>query len=245
MNYRISSLLALILASAVSSALAQSPGQTAPAAGGNGQLGVQVNRGTGPTPGREAKRWEPWSAMRTAAAPLLGWKVGIAAESFPHLTLAETLERTDALSLSNIEATSNQKVNDGVPKYVDYHLQPGEIQAIHDKLYALNIRMVAYRVPTLGPDEASMRKVFEFAREFKVETIVAQQKPPDLSLTDKLANEFGINVAVCGNLKAVLSALANHSNRLGVCGDTSAWLREGIKPIDALSQAKERLLVVG
>jgi type 1 glutamine amidotransferase/sugar phosphate isomerase/epimerase len=245
MNSRISSLLALILASAVSSALAQSPGQTATAASGNGQVGVQGNRGTGPTPGREATRWEPWSAMRTAAAPILGWKVGIAAESSPHLTLSETLERTDALSLSNIEASSNQQVNDGIPKDVDYHLQSGEMQAIHDKLFALNIRMVAYRIPTLGPDEASMRKVFEFARDLKVETIVSQQLPADLSLTDKLANEYGINVAVCGNLKALLAALASRSNRLGVCGDTGVWLREGIKPIDALSQVKERLLVVG
>jgi type 1 glutamine amidotransferase/sugar phosphate isomerase/epimerase len=245
MNSRISSLLALILATAVSAAMAQSQGQPATPTSGNAQLGVQGNRGTGPTPGREAKRWEPWSAMRTAAAPILGWKVGIAADSFPHLTLSETLERTDELSLSNIEATSNQKVNDGIPKDVDYRLKPGEIQAIHDKLFALNIRMVAYRVPILGPDEASMRKVFEFARDFKVETIVSTQSPADLSLTDKLANEFGINVAICGKLKVVLAALADHSKRLGVCGDTGVWLREGIKPIDALSQAKERLLVIG
>jgi type 1 glutamine amidotransferase/sugar phosphate isomerase/epimerase len=245
MNSRISSLLALILASAVPSALAQSPGQPATATGGNGQNGVQGNRGTGPTPGREAIRWEPWSAMRTAAAPLLGWKVGIAADSFPHLTLSETLDRTDALGLSNIEASSDQHVNDGIPKDVDYHLQTGEIQAIHDKLFVLNIRMVAYRVPTIGPDEASSRKIFEFAKDFKVETIVSQRMPQDLPLLDKLANEYGINVAVCGNLKSVLAALNDRSNHLGICGDTGVWLREGIKPIEALSQVKERLLVVG
>jgi type 1 glutamine amidotransferase/sugar phosphate isomerase/epimerase len=245
MNSGISSLLALILASAVPSALAQSPGQTATTASGSGQNGFQGNRGTGPTPGREAKRWEPWSAMRMAAAPLLGWKVGIAADSFPHLTLSETLERTDGLSLSNVEASSTQQVNDGIPKGVDYHLQPGEVQAIHDKLFALNIRMVAYRVPTVGSDEATMRKVFEFAREFKVETIVSERLPEDLPLTDTLANEYAINVAVCGDLKSVLAALADRSNRLGVCGDTGVWLRQGIKPIEALAQVKERLLVVG
>jgi type 1 glutamine amidotransferase/sugar phosphate isomerase/epimerase len=183
--------------------------------------------------------------MRTAAAPLLGWKVGTAADSFPHLTLFETLERTDELSLSNVEASSTQQVNDGIPKDVDYHLQPGEVQAIHDKLFALNIRMVAYRVPTVGSDEAAMRKVFEFAKEFKVETIVSERLPEDLPVTDKLANEYGINIAICGDLKSVLVALADRSNRLGVCGDTAVWLRQGIKPIDALAQVKERLLVVG
>jgi type 1 glutamine amidotransferase/sugar phosphate isomerase/epimerase len=245
MKSRTSSLLPLILASAVLSALAQSPGQPGTTTSGNDQNLLVGNRGTGLTSGREATRWEPWAAMRTAATPLLGWKVGITADSFPHLTLSETLERTDELSLANIEASSSKQVNDGIPKDVDYHLQPGEIQAIHDKLFALNIRMVAYRVPTIGTDEASMRKVFGFAKEFKVETIVSEQLPGELALTDKLANEYGINVAVCGNLKTVLSALADHSSRLGVCGDTDVWLREGIKPVEALAQAKERLFVVG
>jgi type 1 glutamine amidotransferase/sugar phosphate isomerase/epimerase len=235
----VSSLLALMLT--VPAALAQSPGQ--PAASGNG--GVQGNRGSGPQPGREAQRWEPWSAMRTAAGPLLGWKVGIAADSFPHLTLAETLERTDELSLSNIEASSSQRVNEGIPKNVDYHLQPGEIQAIHDKLFGLNIRMVAYRVPSIGPDEDSSRKVFEFAQEFKVETIVVERLPKDLALIDKLANEFEINVAFCGSLKSVLAAVQDRGKRLGLCGDTGVWLQAGIKPMEALSEAKDRLMVVG
>ncbi len=249
MSYRsFSSLLAMMLAAAVLSAPAQSPEQPGTAIHGNGHngfQGAQPGAPNAPRPGREAVRWEPWSAMRMAAAPILGWKVGIAAASFPHLTLSNTLERADALSLSYIEASSSQKVNEGVPKNVDYHLQSGEIQAIQDKLFALNIRMVAYRVPTLGPDEASSRKVFEFAKDFKVETIVAERMPEDLPLIDKLANEYGINVALCGNLKSVLAAVQDRSNRLGVCGDTGAWLQERIKPMEALSQVKGRLLVLG
>ncbi len=226
MSYRtLSSILVLILASAVPSALAQSPEQA--------------------KPGREAMRWEPWSAMRMAAAPILGWKVGIAADSFPHLTLSTTLERTDALSLSYIEASSSQKVSEGIPKNADNNLQPGEVPAIQDKLFALNIRMVAYKVPTLGPDEASSRKIFEFAKALNVETIVSERMPENLPLLDKLANEYGINVALCGNLKSVMAAIQDRSNRIGVCGDTGAWLQQGIKPTEALSQVKSRLLIVG
>ena len=238
MSYRtFSCLLALMLAAAVPSAGAQSPGQTA----------TREQRGgpNAPRPGREASRWEPWSAMRMAAAPILGWKVGIAAESFPHLTLSTTLERADALSVSYIEASSSQKVNEGIPKNVGYNLQPGEIQAIQDKLFALNIKMVAYRVPTIGPDEVSSRKVFEFAKDLEVETIVSERIPENLPLIDKLANQYGINVALCGNLKTGLAAIQVRTSRLGVCGDTGAWLQEGIKPLEALSQVKDRLLVLG
>jgi type 1 glutamine amidotransferase/sugar phosphate isomerase/epimerase len=183
--------------------------------------------------------------MRMAAGTVLGWKVGISADSFPHNTLFTTLVDADALKLSNIEASSSQKVDEAIPKNLDYNLQPGEIKGIQDKLFGLNIRIVAYRAPAIGQDEPSARKVFGFAKELKVETIVSEQMPGDLSLIDKLANEYGINVAFCGNLKSVLAAVQGHSNRLGVCGDTGAWLQEGLKPVEALSQLKERALVIG
>jgi hypothetical protein len=105
--------------------------------------------------------------------------------------------------------------------------------------------MVAYQVPAMGPDETSSRKLFGFAKDLKVETIVLERIPEDLSLVDKLANEYGLNVALCGNLKDVLAAVQGHSNRLGVCADTGVWLQEGRKPVETLSQIKERLLVVG
>ncbi len=98
--------------------------------------------------------------MRMAAGTVLGWKVGISANSFPHNTLFTTLADTDALKLSNIEASSSQKVDEGIPKNLDYNLQPGEIKAVQDKLFGLNIRIIAYRIPAIGQDEASARKIF-------------------------------------------------------------------------------------
>src|SRR5882757_4862269 len=112
MSYRIfSASLALILTSVVpSSALAQTPGQ---ATGQPTRLPGQP-----PLEGREATRWEPWSAMRMAAGTVLGWKVGISADSFPHQNLFTTLVDADALKLSNIEASSGQKVDARIPKNV-------------------------------------------------------------------------------------------------------------------------------
>ena len=78
-----------------------------------------------------------------------------------------------------------------------------------------------------------------------METIVSGRIPENIPLLDKLANEYGISIALCGNLKGVLAAIQGSSNRLGVCGDTGVWLQQGIKPIEALSEAKDRLLIVG
>ena len=183
---------------------------------------------TPPKRGFESKRWEPWSAMRMAAAPILGWKIGL---SVSHATLADQIDQADSLSLSYIEGSSNQKLSFEIPKNVDYNLAPGEIGALKDKLFAMAINMVAYRVPTIGPDEESSRKLFAFAKSIGVETIVSEHIPESLPLVDKLANEFEINVAICGDTQL---ALEQRSKRIGVCAAANA-----------LSQWKDRLLVVG
>lgn len=195
-------------------------------------------------PGTEATRWDAEANLRMSAASIFGWKVGLAASTFPSLSLFKTLEHADALSVSYLDASSLQKVNLTIPKRVDYNLQSGEIGAIREKLFALNIRMPAYDVPAMGQDEASIRKVFDFAKALRIETIVTTTMPSDLSLVDKIANEYAINVAIPGNLNTVLDALQGRSNRLGLCGDTGTWLEEGITPLTALSRAKDRLLVV-
>jgi type 1 glutamine amidotransferase/sugar phosphate isomerase/epimerase len=208
----------------------------------------QRNPRSGPAPnpmrGVESVRWDAEANLRMSATSLLGWKVGLAASTFPDLSFFTTLERTDALNVSNVEASSLQKVNIVIPKDVDDSLQAGEIQAIQQKLLALNLRMPGYDVPAIGQDEDSIRKLFDFAKALGVETIETNAMPNDLSLVDKIASEYAINVAIRGNLDTVLDALQGHSSRLGISGDTGAWLQAGITPLDALSKAKDRLLVV-
>src|SRR5262249_40494534 len=139
------------------------------------------------------------------------------------------------------EGNSTQKFNDEIPKNVDWNLQPGEINAVKERLNALSLAMTVYRVPSLENDA---RRIFEFAKSVGVETITSDQTPADLAAIDKLASEFAINVALCGNPKTVLAAVTNLSPRMGVCGDTAAWLKAGLKPIDVLSELKSRLLTI-
>ena len=180
----------------------------------------------GPVRGIESKRWEPWSSMLTAAAPLLGWTVAISTDNFPGSTFADAIAQADALGLANVEASAALNVDMAVPKRLDDNLQPGEIREVQDKLVEVNIRLAAYRVPTIGPDEESSRKLFAFAKELGVETIVSDHVPGGLASIDKLANEYAINVAFCGSPQTVLAAVDPYSKRLGACGDTGSWLRK-------------------
>ena len=199
-----------------------------------------------PPPGRgiASVRWEPWSAMRSAAAAILGWKIGVQESSLGRLSFYDAGAKVDLLGVGCFEGDSAQKFNEEIPKNVDWHLAPGEINAVKDRLNALSLSMTAYHVPIISPDEDAERKLFEFAKALGVETIVSEQMPAALSSIDKLAGEYGINVAVCGNPKSTLAAVSSLSPRMGVCGDTAVWAKSGVKPVDALPQLKTRLLVV-
>jgi type 1 glutamine amidotransferase len=182
--------------------------------------------------------------MRSAVTAIVGWKIGVEADSFRPLNFWDAGAKIDLLGVGYLEGASTQQFDEEIPKPVGDNLAPGEINAVRDRLNALSLAMTAYRVPTLGPAEDAARHLFEFAKSLGVETIVSDKLPDALPQIDKLAGEFAINVAICGNPKTVLAAVENLSPRMGVCGDTGAWTKAGIKPVDALTQLKARLLVV-
>ena len=190
----------------------------------------------GPVRGAESKRWEPWSAMRAAVTPILGWKLGIDTGSFPHLDLDHALKEIDALGVANVEISSTQKLDTEIPKYVDYHLFPGERNAIRDKLTLLNLAAMAYHVPAIDADPDTVRKLFEFAKSLNVGTIVSDRIPNDLALVDQLASQYAINVAIGGNAQAVSAALNGRSKHMGIFADSGS--------VKTLEQVKDRLLVL-
>src|SRR4051812_25433565 len=86
----------------------------APAGQGRGAPPGQPGQGRGganavPGRGSASVRWEPWSAMRTGVSTVLGWQVGIAAETLHDLTFFNAVEKVDLLGLANIEGSSIQK----------------------------------------------------------------------------------------------------------------------------------------
>ena len=235
-------LLSLIAASSAT-VFAQSapPTAAAPSRG----LDVADHRAFAPPPARgiDSKRWESWSNMRMAATPLLGWKIGLRTEAFPGKYLADALDKIDGLGLGDVELSSSQKFDIESPKNVDTRLYPDEVRAVTDKLIGMNLNAVAYHAPSIGSDEKSIRSVLDLAQMLKTTVLIVDQMPGDLPLLDRLAGESKLKVAICGDPKTTLVAVAPYSN-LGVCGDTADWLEHGVQPADAVAQLKEKLLVL-
>jgi hypothetical protein len=95
-------------------------------------------------------------------------------------------------------------------------------------------------------DESSRRKLFAFAKALDIETIVTSAAPEALPDLDKLAGEFGVNVAFeASDPKDLVSSLDGLSSRIGLSVDTVAWAQAGIKPTDGLRLVNDRLLSLG
>src|SRR5688572_17493533 len=104
--------------------------------------------------------------MRSAAASVLGLRVGIPATAFGQMTFSEAAAKVDALGLAFIAGSDSQQFSKEIPKKLDYKLAPGEIEAVRDRLRSLNMRMPIYFASSCGPE------VFNFAKTLGVETVV-------------------------------------------------------------------------
>jgi type 1 glutamine amidotransferase/sugar phosphate isomerase/epimerase len=184
--------------------------------------------------------------IRTSVGPLLGWQVGISSSVFGPLSFTEASGLADALGLATIEGDSRQKVSPQIDKNLDFQLSPDGVAAVKTRLAELRLKMIAYRVESIPSDGPSASKLFAFAKELGVQTIVTAATPSSLSAVDKLAGDSGVNVAIAidGDPKSVMSAIDGLSPHVGVSVSFGNWIEQGIRPVDGLALIKDRLMVV-
>ncbi len=186
---------------------------------------------------------------RGAAPPK--WKLAVQAWTFHDMTLFEAIEKTRAAGVECIEAFPGQRLSREEPNVSFDHNAPVSVLAkVKKKLDREGVKLVAYGVVGLGRDEAENRKVFDFAKLMGIGTIVSEPEPGSFELIDKLAEEYGIDVAIHNHPKpsrywspeAVLEAVKGRSKRIGACADTGHWMRSGVNPLEALRKLEGRIV---
>jgi type 1 glutamine amidotransferase len=216
--------LAIVAGIATGSIEAQAPGP-------GGQIGL-------PSVSKRGNRQIGSSALNH-----LGLRVGFSAGAFGPISFSEAAGKADALGTGFLEASSSQKVSPEIPRNLDSDLSPDEVAKVKNRLAELRLRFVAYRAGAIPADENSRRRLFAFAKAVDIETIVTSAAPAALPELEKLAAEFGINVAFeSSNPKTLMSALEGRSRRMGLSVDTATWAQAGIKPADGLKLVNDRLL---
>lgn len=184
-------------------------------------------------------------------AEKLGWRLGCQAYSFNRFTFFEAVEKNASLGLHYIEAYPGQKLSADKPTVKISPDMPADARAEVKKFLADKcVKLVNLGVIGLAADQAASRKVFEFAKDMGIETIVSEPKPEAFDTIEKLCDEYQINVALHNhpepspywNPDTVLERTKGRSKRLGACADTGHWMRSGINPVDALRKLEGRII---
>jgi sugar phosphate isomerase/epimerase len=202
--------------------------------------------------GEDAKADRPATQEALAGAEKLGWRLGMQAWTFHHLTLYATIDHEQALGLHYIELFPGQKLSKEKPGIGFDHTSPQQIRdEVKQKLKDAGIRAVSYGVVSpKGNTEADWRQVFDFAKDMGLDNIVCEPPMEAAEMLDKLANEYNINVALHDHPKpsrywnpdTVLKFCEGRSKRLGSCADTGHWARSGLVPIECLKKLQGRII---
>jgi sugar phosphate isomerase/epimerase len=184
-------------------------------------------------------------------AEKLGWHLGCQAYSFNHFTFFEACDKNASMGLKWLEAYPGQKISAEKPDARFEQGMSGEIRdLVKKKLADCGITLVNFGVTGLPADEAAARKTFEFAKDMGIRTIVSEPAADAFDTVEKLADEFGINVALHNhpepspywNPDKVLAVCKGRSKRIGSCADTGHWMRSGVNPLDAIKKLEGRII---
>ncbi|UCH63819.1 MAG: sugar phosphate isomerase/epimerase [Fidelibacterota bacterium] len=180
-----------------------------------------------------------------------GWKLGIQAYALRAYSFFESVDKAASLGLRYIEAYPGQQLSKERPEMQMVHTIPEDIrQEVKQKLAGAGINLVNYGVVDLPNDEVECRKVFDFAKEMGIETIVSEPPEEAFLLIDRLCQEYQIKMAIHNhpqpsrywNPETVARVLQGRSQWLGAGGDIGHWARSGLVPVEVVQKLAGRHL---
>ncbi len=206
------------------------------------------------TPGQAAEETQP--ARRAARDAGAGWTLVVPAYSvLSRTTFFAAVEKAKALGLKSLEGRPYRIGDETGDAQLDASAPDEALAKCRRRLADAGIRLTSYYAGNCGKDEAAMRKLFEFGRKMGIQTFVAEPRPEALATLDKLACEFGINVAIHNHPRRpgdakytnwdpdrVRRMIETCSKRIGCCADTGHWVRSGLDPVECLRKYEGRLI---
>jgi len=180
-----------------------------------------------------------------------GWRLGVQAYTFRKFTFYEAVDKTASLGLDWIEAYPGQRLSKERPNVIFHHNMSPEIRKeVKRKLRGAGIKLINYGVIGLPNNEAECRKVFDFAKDMGIETIVSEPPEEAFDMVDRLCKEYHIKVAIHNHPKPsrywnpdkVLEVCKGRSKWIGACADIGHWMRSGVNPLGAIKKLEGRII---
>lgn len=189
-------------------------------------------------------------AGEQSPAEQLGWQLAIHSYTFQKFSIFDAIDKSAALGVKYMSISGSCSL-DGSNKLTTVDLSDSQREAIDKKLNADGFgKFVNIGVVQLPADEAKSRKVFEFAKKWGIDTLVAEPEPDALDTVEKLCKEYNIKVAIHDHPKpsrywnpdTVLAAVQGRTPLMGACADVGHWMRSGLDPLECLKKLQGRII---
>jgi sugar phosphate isomerase/epimerase len=185
-------------------------------------------------------------------AEKLGWHLGCQTWTFREISLFEAIDTTASLGLHYVETGAGMKsLSKEQPQVKFTEDSPVSVRiAVKKKLADTGITLKSYGVTPLSKDVGQCRKMFDFAKDMGIETIVSEPTEDAFDTIEKLCEQYGINLAIHNHPtpshywspETVLKVCKGRSKRIGACADTGHWMRSGLNPIECLKKLEGRII---
>ena len=185
-------------------------------------------------------------------AEKLGWKLAIHSYTFQKFSIFDAIDMTSALGVKYM-SISGSVILDGTNRHTTVDISAADRAAIDKKLAEKGFgHFVNIGVVQLPADEAKSRKVFEFAKAWGIDTLVAEPAPEALDTVEKLCKEYNIKVAIHDHPKpnhywnpdVVLEAIKGRTPLMGACADVGHWMRSGLDPVECLKKLDGHIIAL-
>jgi len=185
------------------------------------------------------------------ASNQLGWRLALQAYTFNRFTFEETIDKLKEAAITNVEMYSHQTIGGNIEGETTYLMKKETSEQLLKLLKSKNIRLVNYGVIT-PKTESDWIKLFDFAKEMGIETIISEADSLQLNIAEPLAEKYKIKIALHNHPKPsiywnpdfTMLQLAKRSKYIGVCVDFGHWLRSGLNPLESLKKYEGRVISV-
>jgi sugar phosphate isomerase/epimerase len=187
-------------------------------------------------------------------AEKMGWRLACQLYTFRNRSFYEALDAIAALGIRNVEACFFLKLDKRRPKLkTNESLSPDLRRELKNRLADRGMKMTNYYA-ALDADSSVFRKIFDFAKEMGVESLVAEPPVEVFDALEQLCDEYKINLAIHNHPQSpkskywrpenVLQVCQGRSSHIGACPDIGHWVRSGLDPVECLSKLKGRIITL-
>lgn len=192
--------------------------------------------------------------LSTPRAAKIGWRLSCGLYTFRDRSFYEALDVIAGLGIRCVEPAFFLPLSKEQPDLkTSEALAPAQRREMKQRMEDRGMLMASYYAP-LEADTSAFRKVFDFAKEMGVETLVAEPPAPVFDTLDGLCQEYKINLAIHNHAEAagskywrpenVLKVCEGRSKAIGGCPDTGHYVRTGLVPAECLKKLEGRIISV-